>query len=92
MSVAAVGGFVRQAADDHDLLLERFERREDGGKLVGFSRAGGCPLVRTHAIGHEEAGHADRITGRSGLPVKRAHRFQKRKRHGGAEAFERLAS
>lgn len=78
MAVAFVGGFVGKSADDGEVFFDRFERAQDGRKFERFSAAAGGPFIRADTIGHEEAGHANRVACGCLLSVNWSHRFEKR--------------
>ena len=65
---------------------------QDGGEFEGFPAAAGSPFIGADAIGHEEAGHADGVTGGGGLSVEGTHCFEEREGEGGASAAKELAA
>ena len=85
-------GFIGKSADDGEVFFDSLEWGEDRRKFEGFSAAARSPLVGANSIGHEEAGHADRVGGGSFLSVKRAHCLEKGEGEGGAETAKGLAS
>ena len=90
--VAFVRRLVGEAADDGEVLFERFEGTQDGGEFEGFPAAAGSPFIGADAIGHEEAGHADGVTRGGGLSVEGTHCFEEREGEGGASAAKELAA
>ena len=91
---AGIGVGQFQIGNDRDILLHRFERTENGGKLVQLLATWRRPSSDVTTHWHENITQSAHGFGRRFFEggCRGNHRVEKRQREGGSDAFEKSST